>query len=124
MGEEMLTKERENQIKEILKHFPTIQAEKRLDTRKPAEVVDVKPIIKGLLGEVEALRTLLAEEKAELENINWKYSIVIEESNAKSEILNVAKETLALIAEGEGSDESVYMTMGKAALAKIEELEK
>ena len=38
--------------------------------------------------------------------------------------LEVAKETLALIAEGEGSDESVYMTMGKSALAKIKELEK
>lgn len=51
-----LTKERENQIKEIVKHFPTIQAEKRTDTRKPPELVDMKPYIKELLAEVEELR--------------------------------------------------------------------
>ena len=51
-----LTKDRENQIKEIVKHFPNIQAEKRVDTRKLPELVDMKPYIKELLAEVEALR--------------------------------------------------------------------
>ena len=74
MGEEMLTKEREAELRKI--HG------------------DNRYGVLELLDEIEKL-------KSALEN---------------------TKETLSLIAEGEGSDESVYMAMGKAALAKIEEL--
>ena len=74
---------------------------------------------------IQQLQIELAQTKENFMQYQSEAQQMFDVENSKlKKALEAAKQTLALIAEGEGSDESVYMAMGKAALAKIEELEK
>lgn len=124
-----LSQKRIDEIKRIVSHFPTVVAENKVDMRKPAEIVDVKPMLKELLTEVESLNDEVVERKDnervshELFEAASKDIEVLQKDNKNlKKVLNEVKEIVALIAEGESSDENVYKAMGQSAFSKIENI--
>lgn len=131
-----LTKDRENKIREILKYFLTIQAEKRTDMRSPPELVDMKPFINELLGELEVLRndaentkTVMSKVLKEKEDLIDSKKKLIEKHASVSAALDVAKEALSNSHKNAEPTDAPPTVTGtkhwfKDVLSKIKELEK
>lgn len=120
--EDKLERTKDNYRKQIQEND---EIEQKVYDEQYDTIESLKSQLQWSIKNEEQYKMALAEAKENFMQFQSEAQRMFDVENSKlKKALEAAKQTLALIAEGEGSDESVYMAMGKAALAKIEELEK